>query len=144
MTTDTPAPSAGRPLFRPLARLGAGRTVLFLILGGVFWYLAALYVQQLGPVLFDRGALHLAAFGVTALSGPVFVWIAATVARQPLTDMLLPVAVMLVSATALDAVAMTYAPSVYGGEGPVLALGAAQIIWGITSALVTALLLQRG
>lgn len=125
------------------ARLGAGKTIAFLALGCVFWFLAALYVRFLGPVLFDLGALHLLAFAIGAASGPVFLAIAAAVTRHSLGDMVLPVALMLVSATALDALAMTYTPGLYGGTGPVLALGAAQILWGITSALVAALSLQK-
>ncbi|MFN3231126.1 MAG: hypothetical protein ACE363_03075 [Alphaproteobacteria bacterium] len=121
----------------------SGKTVVFLGLGLVFWFAAAILIRQVGSLLFVDGWPLIGAFILTTLLSPVFIATAAWVTKTPLHQMLYPSALMLTAACLFDGAALTYVPALYGGEGPYLARGAAQILWGAGTVLLTAILFER-
>lgn len=123
--------------------MSAVKVIVFLVIGTVFWYLAALLLKMQGAVLLTGGWEHYATFAVLALISPPFTWIVAKLTATPVTQMVAPMAIMIGIATLLDGLAITWAPQLYGGTGPLLAPAAASILWGAGCLLVSALVMSR-
>ncbi len=116
-----------------------GRTLLFLVIGAVAWYLAALLIRFYGDVLLTGGWEHRATVAVAALAAPLVTWLVARATGTPPHAMTHPMALMVMIAVLLDGLAVTWAPELYGGPGPTLSYGAAFLLWGVGCLLLSAL-----
>lgn len=110
----------------------ADRLPLFALLGVVLWFVAAMMFRVLGPTFLIPGsaALPLVFAGSIPLAW-VFLRIGVTLGRVPGAATLLAAAVMSAVAMALDALALTFFPSLYGLPTAGLLLVAALLLWGI-------------
>jgi hypothetical protein len=118
--------------------------VLFVVLGVVFWFSAAMLVRLLGADVFTPGnpslvVLFLASFPLTF----AFVWIASAVSRIPLRQMFEPTVIMTFTAMLLDGVAITWFTQLYGEAHTHVMLGAALILWGGGLGMIWAWLLAK-
>lgn len=119
------------------------RYSLFVALGILFWFEAALFVRAFGDRVFDMGIAHAMTYFAALLVCPMLVWLVALVARVPSNTMVLPTIIMTMSALLLDGVAMTLSPALYGGMNETLTYGAAWILWGAGCGLLSAMLLSK-
>jgi hypothetical protein len=124
--------------------LSNARIVTLALTGSTYWFVAALVVRA-------TAASWVGDDGMTAL---VFVLIAA--ATLPVLLLGYRIAgigrahaasgatIMTGAAALLDGVALTWMPSLYGGDPAVILGGAAAILWGAGVALVLGMVLERG
>ena len=101
----------------------------FLGLGAAGWLLAALTIRFFGERMFAGNPEKLVAFAAAFVFAPAFTWTAARLSATPLTNMIAPMSVMIMTATFLDAIALTWFPALYG-DGDVLA-GSAWLLFGV-------------
>lgn len=121
MTTTASTPS------RPAVRLP-----VFVALGVVLWFVAALMFRLVGPTLLSPGnpALPL----VFALSIPVawaFLWVGTTAIGVRGAAVLPAVVVLSFTAMFLDGLALTFFPALYGLPPASLLIVAALLLWGV-------------
>jgi hypothetical protein len=105
--------------------------LLSLVLGTVFWFLAALFVRYFGAYFFAGPTLRL--LGLYAASVPLS-WVLIQLTQGlgrfsplPLYD---SVVVMTGLATLLDGIGLTFGRPLYGDSPTIVLLGAAWILWG--------------
>ena len=123
--------------------MGIGKTIAFLVLGIIGWFLAAMYVRYFGDQHLNGGFSHILSFLSMIIIAPVSTWIAAKITRHDVGDMVEPMVLMIAIATFFDGVAVTKFPELYGGAGQRLSYGAAWILWGVGWFLLAALLLKK-
>ncbi|MEO1014099.1 MAG: hypothetical protein AAFX08_02810 [Pseudomonadota bacterium] len=123
--------------------MSAARIGLFLAIGAVFWFLAALMVRFAGPMAFDVGLRHLFLYAACAPLGFVSTWAIARITATPLNAMVGPMVIMITIATFLDGAALVWAPALYGGAA-IAAHGGAAILWGVGCFFVAALVFAGG
>ena len=123
--------------------MGLGKTIAFLALGIIGWFLAALYVKYFGDQHLNGGLSHILAFVSMIVIAPVSTWISAKVMRHDVGEMVEPMALMIGIATLFDGVAVTNFPELYGGTGQRLGLGAAWVLWGAGCFLFAALFMKK-
>jgi Family of unknown function (DUF5367) len=113
--------------------------ILFVILGAIFWFEALLFIRLEGAALFVNGNPWLVFLFVTSI--PV-VWIlvkiGAVVGKIDGDDLLSAVAIMAVTGTLLDGMALTWFQSWYGLSQAGLLLAAAWLLWGVGISLALA------
>lgn len=128
----------------PSPSLAADRLPLFVVLGVVLWFVAAMMFRVLGPALLIPGsaALPLVFAGSIPLAW-VFLRIGVTLGRVPGAATLLAAAVMSAMAMFLDALALTFFPSLYGLPTAQLLLVAALLLWGVAWILFFAYIQTR-
>lgn len=118
--------------------------VLFVALGVVFWFVAALIIRFCGTSVFTENNPYL--IGLYALTIPLtvgFLFVAKTVGKLDYADLVEPTVVMTFTAAFLDAVALTWFRALYGESFEVALHGAALILWGVGLALLFAFVLDR-
>lgn len=123
---------------RPIPALGS------IILGVIFWLMAALTVRFIGPIVFSPDSFVLLGAYVAAI--PItygFVFIALRVLRVALADILLPAVIMTATATLLDGIALAWFSQLYADTANTAHAGAAWILWGAGVGLVVALVHGR-
>jgi len=116
---------------------------LFVFMGAALWFIAALFVQYFGEILFTGGFAHIATFAATLVLAPTLVWTVAKIISVPLTQMLVPTTILTVTALILDGAAITWTPALYGGPGQTLTYGAAWLLWGVGSVFLSALVMHK-
>lgn len=119
------------------------RIVLFAAIGAAVWLVDAIVLRQLNGALFDGGISHMAIFTATLVSSPALVWGLAKLTGVAPGAMLAPCVVALMTALFLDGIAISWAPALYGGEGPALALNAAWLLWAVGCVLLSAMAMQK-
>lgn len=84
------------------------RKFTFIIIGVVFWAVAAVFMHFVGPVVFDGGGLHITFwvvnFFVPVLMLPLF----ARLTGRTKHDMVLPTLLIAIPAMTLDALSVTF------------------------------------
>lgn len=107
--------------------------ILFAILGAIFWFEALLWIRFGGAALFVNGNpwLLLLLFVASMPIAGVLVKIGAVVGKVNGEDLFSAVAIMALTATLLDGVALTWFQSWYGLTPAGLLLAAAWLLWGV-------------
>ncbi len=121
--------------------MSASRVGLFAVIGAVAWFLAALFVRVFGDGLLTGDGIHMITYAACA---PVTLGLTWGIARATGTEpsaMLAPMVIMVIIATFLDGIAITWFPDLYGGSGRTLANGAAFILWGVGWFLLVSLVM---
>jgi hypothetical protein len=124
--------------------LKTSQLILFIVLGAIFWFAAAMFVRILGPdVLRADNPLLIAIYivSIPILAGSVV--LSAIISRTPLGEMLLPVVVMTTTALLLDGLAISWGTGLYGEDPRHVMHGAALILWGAGVGQVAAWVLAR-
>lgn len=116
-------------------KFNAKATSLLVFLGAIFWLAAALVVRSGADAWLEssfRGIMYVAAVPIT------FGFFAVTMRllALPTVQMAHSAALLIVSATVLDALAMNLFPSLYAETPEVLHYGASFILWGVALGLV--------
>ncbi|MEM6538524.1 MAG: hypothetical protein AAF742_04500 [Pseudomonadota bacterium] len=115
---------------------------MFLIIGAVFWFAAAIVVRLVGPATFGGGLPHVFVYLACLPGGFISTWAIAKLARFPLDAMVGPMVIMLLIAMFLDGFALVWVPQLYGGA-EVAAQGGAAILWGAACFLIAAIAFAR-
>jgi Family of unknown function (DUF5367) len=105
---------------------------LFVILGAVFWLIAALIIRFFGATVFTENNPNLILFFLLAV--PItfgFMFFTTIICQVRFNELLDPVVVMTCTATFLDAVALTWFRQLYSQSFEVALHGAAWILWGV-------------
>ena len=111
--------------------------ILFVMLGIVFWFEALLFIRFGGESLFINGNPWLYLLFVAAI--PVawlLIKISAIVGKVDGNNLFSAVAIMVVTATLLDGIALTWCQGWYGLAQTGLLLAAAWLLWGVGISLV--------
>jgi hypothetical protein len=107
-------------------------TILFVILGAVFWFEALLFIRFEGISLFVKGnPLLLLLFIASIPIAWILVNTSAIVSKVKGDDLLNAVTIMVVTAASLDSIALTWFPGWYGLAPAGLLLAAAWLLWGV-------------
>jgi Family of unknown function (DUF5367) len=105
---------------------------VFVILGAVFWLEALLFIRLGGESLFVNGNPWLMLwFAASIPIAWMLVKVSAVVSKVDGEDLLNAVAIMVLTATLLDGVALTWFPGWYGLTPAGLLLAAAWLLWGV-------------
>jgi hypothetical protein len=118
--------------------------LLFVILGIVFWFNAAMLIRYFGESVFTEGNPKLMLFFVLAI--PITLasmYITALVAKLRFDELLKPVVIMTITATFLDGVALTWFRTLYSPSFEVALLGSALILWAVGLGLLFAYILEN-
>lgn len=116
---------------------------LFVGLGVVFWFVAALIVRFGGTAVFTENNPRLIWFYLLAIPLTVgFLFIAKTLARLRYSDLLKPVVIMTFTAAFLDGIALAWFRQLYSQSVEVALHGAALILWGVGLGLLFAFYLD--
>ncbi len=108
------------------------KVLLFIILGVVFWFSAAISIRLLGASALNENNPYLILFFI--LSIPVtllFFVITKVIAKVKYSELLRPVVIITITATFLDAFALTYYRKLYSQSFEVSHYGSALILWGV-------------
>ncbi|WP_310484991.1 DUF5367 family protein [Chamaesiphon sp. VAR_48_metabat_403] len=106
--------------------------ILFMILGAVFWFEALLCIRFGGESLFVDGNPWLLLLFVASIPvAGVLVKVSAVISKVDRADLFSAVAIMALTATLLDGVALTWFPGWYGLTRSGLLLAAAWLLWGV-------------
>jgi Family of unknown function (DUF5367) len=110
----------------------AERLPLFIALGVLLWFVAAMMFRVLGPTLLIPGsATLLLVFAGSIPLGWIFLRLGLMLGQVPGRDALTAAAVMSAVAMALDALALTFVPVIYGLPTAQLLIVAALLLWGV-------------
>lgn len=111
--------------------MNTNKLTLSVVLGVVYWLLAALFVRAFGSFFFTGHSPWLPVLYAATLPGS---WLlmanARWIGRLSQTEVLDSVVIMTWTAAVLDGVAITFFQSLYGPSPRVVMLGAAWILWG--------------
>jgi hypothetical protein len=106
--------------------------ILFVIIGAVFWFEALLCIRFGGESLFVNGNPWLLLLFVISIPiAGILVKIGAVVGKVAGQELLNAVAIMALTATLLDGVALTWFQDWYGLTPAGLLLAAAWLLWGV-------------
>jgi hypothetical protein len=112
------------------------------VLGGIFWFIAAMIVRFGGPLGILEGGLRVVTYAATIPLSWLFI-LSARLVGMPREQTFSGVAVMVLSAALLDGVALAWLPSLYGSDSAIVLGGAALILWGVGVGLVLGLAMNR-
>lgn len=110
----------------------SSNAISFIILGALFWLEALLFIRFGGASLFINGNLWLLLLFVASIPvAGVLVKFSAVVGKVEGEELLKAVAIMALTATLLDGVALTWFQAWYGLTPAGLLLAAAWLLWGV-------------
>ena len=117
--------------------MNRSKCILFVVLGAAFWYQAALIIRYFGASVFSENnpkliLFYFLAIPITLLS----MYITSLISKLQLSELLKPVVVMILTATFLDALALTWFRELYSPSFEVAMHGAAWILWGVGLSLL--------
>lgn len=115
------------------------KTSLYIYLGIIFWFTAAMIVRFGSSTVFSQGnpllfVMFLVAFPVTA----IFLYVTMKIGKLQQSELLKPVVIITATAAALDGIAMTWFHQLYSSSFEVSFYGSALILWGVSLGLVFA------
>lgn len=124
--------------------LKTSKVMLFIVLGVVFWLTGLLMVRFGGDLFFAadspwRIVIYILSFPLLWVA----LWIASTVSRTPMNELLEPVTIMTFAAIFLDGLVIGFLPQAYGDDPGHVMRGAAWILWGGGVGLFLAWFLSR-
>jgi hypothetical protein len=109
----------------------SSKLILLIILGIVFWFIAAMTVKLLGNAVFTEHNLYrLLMFAATFPISFVFIQITVKVASLKKAEILNAVVIMTITATFLDGIALTWFRQLYAESFEIALYGAAWILFG--------------
>jgi Family of unknown function (DUF5367) len=118
--------------------------LLFIALGIVFWFTAAMVIRFAGTNVFSEKNPLLILFFVLALPITyIFFLVTKLVTKVPYTSMLLPVVIMTLTAALLDGIALAFFRNLYAQSFEIALHGAAWILWGAGIGLLFAFILNN-
>jgi hypothetical protein len=116
--------------------------ITLIILGAVFWFLAAMPVRYV-PSIFDAGWWSVVLL-VGSLPGAwAFIKLVLWIVRLPDQRSLMAISIATITALFLDGLAMTWVPQLYGGDPGAALRGAGWILFGVGALWLSGLVLQR-
>ena len=105
--------------------------ILFVILGIIFWFNAAMIVRLVGRSVFsDHNVNLIFAFIIAIPLTIVSILITKSISGFRYSQLLKPVAIMTFTATFLDGIALAWFRELYSNSFEVALFGAAWILWG--------------
>ena len=123
---------------------GLMRILSLILLGGLFWFLAAAFIRLAMPWgVFSGGYATVILFGLTALLAPVLVSLVHRLTAGGKAPRLPTAAILCLVCGLLDAVAMTWTPELYASNPARLVTGAAWLLFGVGALLTSAMLQDR-
>ncbi len=117
--------------------------VNYVILGIVFWFIAAMIIRFFGNAVFSANNRYLILF--YALGIPItflFVFITKSVSQLQYHELLKPIVIITLTAALLDGVALTWFRQLYSESYEVAMYGSAWILWGVGLGLLIPYLLE--
>jgi hypothetical protein len=126
--------------------MNSSKLLLYVALGAIFWFGAAMLVRFVGPyALTDGNPGRPMLFAATVPITIGFLAVARIAGRLEWHQLLRPLVVMTCTATFLDGIALTWFRMLYADSYEVALFGAALILWGAGMGLCFAYVLeQRG
>jgi hypothetical protein len=126
--------------------MNASRLTLYVFLGAIFWFGAAMLIRFIGPyALTDGNPLRLLMFVITVPVTIGFLFTAKLMGNKGWHQLLRPMVVMTYTATFLDGIALTWFHTLYADSYEIALFGSALILWGVGMGLCIANRLeQRG
>jgi AraC-like DNA-binding protein len=125
--------------------MNANKITLSVVLGAVYWLLAALFVRAFGPFFFTGHSPWLPVLYAASVPGS---WLllanARWLGRLAPSEVLDSTVIMTGVAALLDGLGITFYQSLYGPSPQVVMLGAAWILWGAGCGLGIAYRIKRG
>jgi hypothetical protein len=117
---------------------------LFVALGILFWSSGVLFIRFAGTMFFVNGSIWL--IGLYLLTIPV-VWLTiesvALVGKLSRLKTFMAIVILNFTATLLDAVAISWLPSIYGLSAPAHLLAAAWLLWFVGISLYLSFMMAR-
>ncbi len=83
------------------------KKLTFILIGVIFWALAAILMHFVGPIVFDGGLFHIGFWIANFFVPVVFIPLIAKLTGRTKHDMLVPTCLMVVPAMALDSLSIT-------------------------------------
>lgn len=124
--------------------MNASRLRLYVFLGAIFWFGAAMLVRFIGPhALTEGNPLRLMMFVITIPITIGFLFTAKLVGKIEWHQLLRPVVVMTYTATFLDGIALTWFHTLYANSYEIAMFGGALILWGVGMGLCMAYVLEQ-
>jgi len=123
--------------------MSLSKTMLFIILGILFWFTGAMLVSIIGEKALTDGNAYLPIvfFALIPIT-LVFLVISKHIAQLQYSEMLKPTVVMTITATFFDAIAFTWFRGIYHESFEIAMHGAALILWGAGMGLLMAYVLE--
>jgi Family of unknown function (DUF5367) len=119
------------------------KSLLYITLGVVFWYQAAMIINYFGESVFREGNPKMILFFLLAIPLTIgSMYITAFIAKLKPSELLKPVVIMTFTATFLDGIALVWFRQIYSNSFEVATNGAALILWGAGIGLLLAFLLD--
>jgi hypothetical protein len=120
------------------------KQLLYIILGVIFWFVAAMIVRIGGEAVFTQNNPLLALLFVIAFPVTwVFFEITKKLGGINNSELLRPIVIITATATCLDAIAMSAFHQLYSQSFEVAFFGSAMILWGVFIGLVGAYYLEQ-
>ena len=105
--------------------------ILFVILGIIFWFNAAIIVRLVGRSVFSDENINLIFAFIIAIPLTILsILITKSISGFRYSQLLKPVAIMTFTATFLDGIALAWFRELYSNSFEVALFGAAWILWG--------------
>ncbi len=120
--------------------LSRRQAVVLVALALLFWLMAALFIRYAGPAGLFAGAASAALFALTIPSAWLLIWICKRAAGLGTGQIVAGIALASAAALFCDGVALTWSPSLYGGDRAALLPAAAWLLWGVGTCLTSALI----
>lgn len=119
------------------------KVFLFLALGVMFWFIAAMIIRFTGSYVFSENNPKLILFFIIAIPLTVVsMYITKLIGKLKFNELLKPVAIMTIMATLLDGIALAWFRQLYSQSFEIAFHGAAWILWGVGLGLLFAYLLE--
>ena len=124
--------------------MNSSRLPLYIVLGAIFWFGAALLIRFIGPYALTEGnPLRLLMFVITIPVTVGFLATAKTMGQLEWHQLLRPMVIMTYTATFLDGIALTWFHPLYAHSYEIALFGAGLILWGVGMGLCMAHLLEQ-
>ena len=121
------------------------KQLLYVALGVVFWFVAAMIIRFLGEAVFSENNPFLLLMFVLAIPITfIFIFITQKVANIKKEELLSPIVIITFTAAFLDGIAMTWFRTLYSNSFEVSFYGAALILWGVALGLFLTHILTNG
>ena len=114
-----------------------------IIMGAVYWFVAALVVRWTAVEWVGSTAATLVVFALIVVVTPAALWLGMRIARAKRAQAGYAATVMTMVALFLDGIALTWFPSLYGTDPKVLLGGAASIMFGAGAALLIGMIAEK-
>ena len=122
--------------------MSKGHALLFVVIGAVLWFLAAMLIRFF-PSLFAGDGTTAILFFVSVPATWLLIYLLMTITGLAREHVFSATCVGVVTAMFLDGFAITWAPRIYGGASDHLASGAAWLLYGVAVFMCCAALIGR-